>query len=62
MHSDNMLSRITTYCKNVKILTRSPLKGESLFHFDDQPELNLETDYPNKTGHSLKPNSSISVL
>ena len=26
------------------------------------PEFNLENDYPNKTGHNLKTNSSISVL
>ena len=62
MDSDNMPSRIATYCNNFEILTCSPLKGESLFHFVDQPELNLENDYPNKTGHNIKTNSSISIL
>ena len=27
-----------------------------------QPELNLENDYPNKTGHNLETNSLISIL
>ena len=37
--------------------------GDSFFHSDEQPELNLENDYyPNKTGCNLKTNSSISVL
>ena len=36
--------------------------GESLFDAEEQPELNLENDYPNKTGHNLKTNSSISIL
>ena len=36
--------------------------GDSFFHSDEQPELNLENDYPNKTGPNLKTNSSISVL
>ena len=35
---------------------------DSLFHSDEQPELNLENDYPNKTGHNLKTKSSISIL
>ena len=42
--------------ENVKIL------GDSFFHDDEQPELNLENDYPNKTRYNLKTNSSISVL
>ena len=37
-------------------------QGDSFFHSDEQPELNLENDYPNKTGHTLKTNSSISYL
>ena len=32
------------------------------FHLDEQPELNLDNDYTNKTGHNLKTNSSISIL
>ena len=32
------------------------------FSTDEQPELNLENGYPNKTGYNLNPNSSISVL
>ena len=36
--------------------------GDSLFHSDEQPELNLEDDYPNKNGHNLKTNSSISII
>ena len=39
---------------NVKVLHFS--------HNDEQPELNLENDYPNKTGYNLKTNSSISIL
>ena len=41
-----------------KVLT----KGDSLFHPDEQRELDLENDYPNKTGHNLKTNCLISVL
>ena len=37
-------------------------EGDSLFHSDEQPDLNLENDHTNKTGHNLKANSSISVL
>ena len=37
-------------------------KGDSFFHSDEQPELNLKNDYPNKTGPNLKANSSISIL
>ena len=29
---------------------------------NEQPELSLENDYPNKTGHNLKTNGSISIL
>ena len=36
--------------------------GDSFFRSDEQPELNLENDYPNKTGYNLKTNSSISIL
>ena len=36
--------------------------GDSFFHSDEQPELNLENDYTNKTGHNLKTNGSISIL
>ena len=36
--------------------------GDPFFHSDEQPELNLENDYPNKTGPNLKTNSSISIL
>ena len=32
------------------------------FHSGEQPELKLENDYPNKTGHNLKSNSTTSVL
>ena len=39
-----------------------PTKGDSFFHSDEKPELNLENDYLNKTGQNLKANSSISVL
>ena len=38
------------------------LLGNSFFHSDEQPELNLENDYPNKTGFNLKKISSISIL
>ena len=31
-------------------------------HSDEQPEINLLNDYPNKTGHNFKTNSSISIL
>ena len=36
--------------------------GDSLFRPDERPELDLENDYPNKTGHNLKTNRSISIL
>ena len=36
--------------------------GDPLFRSDEQPELSLENDYPNKTGHNSKTNSSISIL
>ena len=35
---------------------------DSFFHSDEQPELKLENDYLNKTGHNLKTNSSILLL
>ena len=35
---------------------------DSFSHSDEQPELNLKNDYPNKTGHNFKTNSSISIL
>ena len=38
------------------------IKGDSFFHSDERPELNLENDYPNKTKHNLKTNSSILIL
>ena len=37
-------------------------QGDSFFHNDEQPELNLENEYPNKTGYNLKTNGSISIL
>ena len=39
-----------------------PAQSHSFLHSDEQPELNLENDYPNKTVHNLKTNSSISIL
>ena len=33
-----------------------------IFHSDEQPELNLENDYLNKTEQNLKTNSSNSIL
>ena len=36
--------------------------GDSLFHSEERPELNLENDYPNKTGHNSETNNSISIL
>ena len=38
------------------------IKVIHFFHSDEQPELNLENVYPNKTGHNLKTSSSISIL
>ena len=32
-------------------LDSGPLHSDSFFHSDEQPELNLENDYPNKTGY-----------
>ena len=43
-------------------MLKSTSQGDSFFHSDEQPDLNLENDYPNKTGHNLKSNSSISIL
>ena len=40
----------------------STIKVIHFFHSDEQPQLNLENDYPNKTGYNLKTNSSISIL
>ena len=37
-------------------------QGDSFFHSDEQPELNLKNDYPNKTEHNLKIDTSISIL
>ena len=36
--------------------------GDSFFHSDEQPDVNLENYYLNKTGHNLKTNNSVSVL
>ena len=41
---------------------RYSLKGNPFFHSDEQLELDLENDYPDKTEHNLKSNTSISVL
>ena len=50
------------FSKHRSSLSSHHAKGDSFFHSDEQPELNLENDYPDKTGHNLKTNSSISIL
>ena len=37
-------------------------KGNSLFRPDERRELDLESDYLNKTGHNLKATCSTSIL
>ena len=37
----------------LKYLIGYPL-SDSFFHSDEQPEVNLENDYQNKTGHNLE--------
>ena len=43
-------------------LAKSPVQIGLRCHSDEQPELNLENDYLNKTRQNLKTNSSISIL
>ena len=43
----------TTAGKNSLSGEVSSSQGDSSFHSDEQPELSLENDYPNKTGHNL---------
>ena len=49
-------------CELIRYDTSCTLKVIHFFHSDERPELNLENDYPNKTGHNLKTNSTISIL
>ena len=44
------------------MIIKMPNYGDSFFYSDEQAELNLENNYPNKTGCNLKANSSISIL
>ena len=39
--------------KIFKMIRGFLLKDDSFFHSDEQPEVNLGNDYPNKTGHNL---------
>ena len=38
------------------------MRAKEDFRSDEQPELNLENDYPKKTGHNLKTNNSILIM
>ena len=55
-------SKFGVFPKMVGQTSHESIEGDSLFHADEQPELNLKNDYPNKTGHNLNTNSSILIL
>ena len=50
------------FMTNNKDLIGDRFYGDSLSHPDVQPELDMENGCPNKTGHNLKTNFSISIL